>query len=89
MAGRDPKTGAERFPRLEMVRLAVPRRAYTDAHMAVVVQAARLTLERRAGIGGLRIVHEPPVLRHFSAHFAPVPLSDLPRGREARAAWGS
>ncbi len=89
MAGRDPKTGQERFPRLEMVRLAVPRRVYTDAHMAVVVEAARLTLARSARIGGLRIVHEPPVLRHFSARLAPVPLSDLPRSPEARAARGS
>ncbi len=79
MAGRDPRTGQERLPRLEMVRLAVPRRVYTDAHMAVVVETARLTLARSATIGGLRIVHEPPVLRHFSARFAPVAPADLPR----------
>lgn len=89
MAGRDPQTGAERFSRLEMVRLAVPRRAYTDAHMAVVVQAARLTLDRSGGIGGLRIVSEPPVLRHFAAHFAPAPLPDPAPGLEAPAVPGS
>ncbi|MDR7542663.1 MAG: tryptophanase [Armatimonadota bacterium] len=73
MAGRDPQTGAERPPRLELVRLAVPRRVYSDAHMAVVVATARRTLARRAEIGGLRFVYEPPVLRHFTAEFAPIP----------------
>jgi tryptophanase len=72
MAGRDPRTGAERPPRLELVRLAVPRRVYSDAHMAVVVATARRTLARREEIGGLRCVYEPPVLRHFTAEFAPI-----------------
>lgn len=79
MAGRDPRTGRERPPRLELVRLAVPRRAYTESHMAVVVETARRALARRDEIGGVRFVHEPPVLRHFTAHFAPVARADLPR----------
>jgi tryptophanase len=73
MAGRDPQTGQERFPRLELVRLAVPRRVYSDAHMAVVVEAARRVMARRGSIHGLRFSYEPPVLRHFTARFAPTP----------------
>ncbi|MDR7521868.1 MAG: tryptophanase [Armatimonadota bacterium] len=86
MAGRDPKTGQERPPRLELVRLAVPRRVYTDAHLAVVVEAARRTLARRDQVGGMRFVYEPPVLRHFTAHFAPIPASELRRMRTTRPA---
>ncbi len=77
MGGRDPQTGAERFPRLELVRLAVPRRVYSDSHMDVVVEVARRTLARRDEIGGMRFTYEPPVLRHFTAHFTPVPVGEL------------
>ncbi|MBI3998349.1 MAG: tryptophanase [Armatimonadetes bacterium] len=77
MAGRDPRTGQERRPRLELVRLAVPRRVYSDAHMTVVIETARRTLARRAEIGGMRFVYEPSVLRHFTAHFAPIPAAEL------------
>ena len=72
MAGRDPTTGQERFPRLELVRLAVPRRVYTQSHMKVVAETAAQTWRRREEIQGLRFAYEPPVLRHFTARFAPV-----------------
>ena len=72
MAGRDPTTGQERFPRLELVRLAVPRRVYTQSHMKVVAETAGQTWRRREEIQGLRFAYEPPVLRHFTARFAPV-----------------
>ena len=72
MAGRDPATGQERFPRLELVRLAVPRRVYTQSHMKVVAETAGQTWRRREEIQGLRFAYEPPVLRHFTARFAPV-----------------
>ncbi len=75
MAGRDPKTGQERPPRLELVRLAVPRRVYSDAHMAVVAHSAGSALARRGEIGGLRFIYEPPVLRHFTARFEPLSAS--------------
>lgn len=72
LAGRDPATKQERFPRLELVRLAVPRRVYTQSHMAYVAETVGETHRRRDRIRGLRFVHEPPVLRHFMARFEPV-----------------
>ena len=75
MAGRDPATGQERFPRLELVRLAVPRRVYTQSHMRLVAETAAQTWRRRQEIRGLRFVYEPPLLRHFTARFAP---ADIP-----------
>lgn len=72
LAGRDPLTREERFPRLELVRLAIPRRVYTQSHMAVVADTAAAVLRRRDTITGLRITHEAPVLRHFTAQFEPL-----------------
>lgn len=72
MAGRDPRTGQERFPRLELVRLAVPRRVYTQSHMAVVAGTVAAVHRGAPSVRGLRIVSEPPLLRHFLARFAPV-----------------
>jgi len=69
LAGRDPKTGKNRFPELEMVRLAVPRRVYTRQHLDVVVETCRRVLARRDKIKGLAFTKEPPVLRHFTARF--------------------
>ena len=72
LAGRDPVTKQERFPRLELVRLAIPRRVYTQSHMAVVAETVTATFQRGAAVRGLRIVHEPPALRHFLARFEPI-----------------
>ena len=69
LAGRDPATGENRFPRLEMVRLAIPRRVYTRQHLDVVAGTCRRVLERRGQLRGLAFTHEPPVLRHFTARF--------------------
>jgi tyrosine phenol-lyase len=68
-SGRDPKTGEERFPRLELVRLALPRRVYTQAHMDVVAESILATYERREQARGLRMVYEPKYLRFFQARF--------------------
>ena len=72
LAGRDPLTREERFPRLELVRLAVPRRVYTQSHMAVVADTAASVLRRRETVTGLRMIHEAAVLRHFTARFDPL-----------------
>jgi tyrosine phenol-lyase len=71
-AGRDPKTGDHRYPRLELVRLAIPRRVYTQAHMDVTAESVVAAYEDRAAIGGLEFTYEPEELRFFQARFRPV-----------------
>jgi tyrosine phenol-lyase len=71
-AGRDPKTGAERFPRLELVRLAIPRRVYTQAHMDVAAESVLEVYEQREQARGLKMVYEPKYLRFFQARFEPI-----------------
>jgi tyrosine phenol-lyase len=66
---KDPKTGENIYPKLELVRLAIPRRVYTNQHMEVVANAVIRVFRRREKIMGLKIVYEPPVLRHFLARF--------------------
>jgi tyrosine phenol-lyase len=68
-AGRDPKTGEHRFPALELMRLAIPRRVYTQAHMDVVAEAVKAVYDARKETRGLRMVYEPAYLRFFQARF--------------------
>jgi len=70
-AGRD-KAGQERFPKLELVRLTIPRRVYTNSHMDVVADSVIHLHGERKDIGGLKLVYEPPQLRFFTARFAPL-----------------
>jgi tyrosine phenol-lyase len=74
-AGRDPVTGQNRRPQLELVRLTIPRRVYTDRHMDVVADSVRRLYEERAAIRGLRLVYEPPALRFFTARFELLPVA--------------
>ncbi len=69
LAGRDPATGADNHPPLEMVRLAIPRRVYTHRHLDVVAAAVARVWERRDAVRGVRFTYEPPILRHFTARF--------------------
>ena len=71
-AGRNPETGQNRRPPLELVRLTLPRRVYTQAHMDVVVEAVAGLYERRNEIRGLKMVYEPDYLRFFQARFEPL-----------------
>jgi tyrosine phenol-lyase len=68
-AGRDAATGNHHFPRLELTRLAIPRRVYTQAHMDVVAESVRAVYQARAETRGLRMVYEPKYLRFFQAKF--------------------
>lgn len=70
-AGRDPE-GNHYRPKLELVRLTIPRRVYTYAHMDVVAGATGDLFEEREAIKGLEMVYEPPVLRFFTARFKPL-----------------
>ncbi|MDM8527668.1 tyrosine phenol-lyase [Anaerolineales bacterium HSG24] len=68
-AGRDPETGDHRYPALELVRLTIPRRVYTQAHMDVTAEAVRAVYENRENTNGLNMVYEPDYLRFFQARF--------------------
>ena len=72
MAGRDPETGENRHPTLELVRLAVPRRVYTSRQLEQAADALAAALDEREAIRGVEMVSEAPVLRHFTARFRPV-----------------
>ena len=72
-AGRDTETGQEYLPNLELVRLTVPRRVYTQAHMDVVAESLAFVHEDRANLRGLRMTYEPRYLRFFQARFEPAP----------------
>ncbi|MEG0789040.1 MAG: tryptophanase [Alistipes sp.] len=67
LADRDPETHENRYPKLELLRLAIPRRVYTDNHIRVIAAACRNIYERRTEItSGYRITFEAPILRHFT-----------------------
>ncbi len=68
-AGRDPKTGDHYYPKLELTRLTIPRRVYTQAHMDVVAESVKAVYDARASTRGLKMVYEPKYLRFFQARF--------------------
>lgn len=68
-AGRDPKTGLNRYPKLELVRLTFPRRVYTQSHIDVTVESIAQVYQDRKKIKGLKMVYEPKYLRFFQAKF--------------------
>jgi tyrosine phenol-lyase len=70
-AGRDPRTGDHHRPELELTRLTIPRRVYTQAHMDVVAESVKAVHDARASSRGLVMVHEPRHLRFFQARFTP------------------
>ncbi|MDI9546765.1 MAG: tryptophanase, partial [Chloroflexota bacterium] len=71
-AGRDPETGEHRHPALELTRLTIPRRVYTQAHMDVVAESVKAVYDAREQARGLRMVYEPKYLRFFQARFEPL-----------------
>jgi len=68
-AGRNAETGDHNRPKLELVRLTIPRRVYTQAHMDVVAESVAAVYQARDQIRGLQFTYEPPDLRFFQARF--------------------
>jgi len=68
-AGRDKKTGDHKYPKLELVRLTIPRRVYTNLHMDVVAESVVEVYSYRDKLKGLKMVYEPAQLRFFTARF--------------------
>ncbi len=68
-AGRNKKTGGHNYPNLELVRLTIPRRVYTQAHMDVIAESVEYVFENKEKIKGLKMVFEPKYLRFFQARF--------------------
>lgn len=67
LADRDPETRENRYPKLELLRLAIPRRTYTNNHMDYIAAAVKNVYDRRNDIvKGYKITKEPPILRHFT-----------------------
>lgn len=71
-AGRDIKTGNHHYPELELVRLTISRRVYTQSHMDVISDSIQSVYHNRSAIKGLKMVYEPKYLRFFQARFAPL-----------------
>ena len=71
MFGRQPD-GSEKPAAMELVRLAIPRRTYTQSHIDYVIEVVKAVAEDASSLRGLRIVHEPKALRHFTAEFEPL-----------------
>lgn len=71
-AGRDPKTGGHLYPKLELTRLTIPRRVYTQAHMDVVAESVEAVYGTREQARGLTMTFEPRYLRFFQARFEPL-----------------
>jgi tryptophanase len=68
----DPDSGQMVYPKLELLRLAIPRRTYTQSHMDYVADCLARIKDRAAGVGGYKFTYAPELLRHFTARFEPV-----------------
>lgn len=68
----DPDSGEMIYPKLELVRLAIPRRVYTQAHLDYVIHTLQQLADRAADLRGYRITYAAPLLRHFTARFEPL-----------------
>ncbi len=68
-AHKDERTGETIYPELELVRLAIPRRVYTQSHLDYVADAIIGLYRRREALRGVRMVYETRFLRHFTARF--------------------
>jgi tryptophanase len=71
MFGQHPD-GSESPAAMDLVRLAIPRRTYTQSHIDYVIEVVSYVASRAADLRGMRIVQAPPTLRHFTARFQPL-----------------
>jgi len=85
-AGRNKKTGKHNYPKLELVRLTIPRRVYTQSHMDVVAESVKRVYENREKILGLNMIFEPKYLRFFQARFERIQAKEKVKGPDARRA---
>ena len=69
----DPETGEIIYPKLELVRLAIPRRVYTQSHLNYVAEILGRIAKRAKTLPGYRFTYAPELLRHFTARFEPIP----------------
>jgi tryptophanase len=76
---KDPETAEEIPAGMELVRLAFPRRVYTQSHFDYTVEVILETFRQREKARGLRITWEPPFLRHFTSHFEPIDRGGVPQ----------
>ena len=84
--GRHPDTGENVFPKLELVRLTIPRRVYTQAHLDVTAESVISVFEDRDQVVGLKFTYEPELLRFFQARFEPVEGTRIMRSEESETA---
>ncbi|KAA3608359.1 MAG: tyrosine phenol-lyase [Planctomycetota bacterium] len=77
MFGRTLEDGRQDPAPMDLVRLAIPRRVYTQSHMDYVIEAVRFVFEKRSRLGGFRISKEPEALRHFTCSFEPADWDPL------------
>jgi tyrosine phenol-lyase len=71
-AGRNKETGEHYYPNLELVRLTIPRRVYTQAHMDLTAEAVESVYYNRDRLRGLKMIYEPKYLRFFQARFCQI-----------------
>lgn len=88
-SGRDPDTGENIFPALELVRLTIPRRVYTQAHLDVTAESVIELMENSERVCGLRFTYEPKLLRFFQARFEPCAAAPAGRARVEAARAGA
>jgi len=68
----DPESGDMQYPAMELVRLALPRRTYTQSHLDYVIKVLGKIYQNRKKLSGYKIIKAPKLMRHFSAIFEPL-----------------